>query len=160
MERSGFVYSLMPGRRKSSVILFAYCGHVSVKIAFGVQRDKGHSTGHSVLNVRIEEVGRLSSAGGCDHHSVGIAGINPCSDMLPMKAMAEGSEDKSRIQWASFYLESPFLWFIRNHRVIRTDLAAGCPAGGSVLAVTDRTGFDTVKRFATKHFSYNKKRQQ
>ena len=79
------------------------------------------------------------------YHGMGITGINPSSDMLPMNTMAEGSEDKARVRRATLRFTPPLLRFVRNHCVIGPNLAASRPTGGSMLTVPDSVGFDTVK---------------
>ena len=45
---------------------------VSGQVALGIQRQKAHATGTGIFQVRVQEIRRLTHAGGADHHHMNV----------------------------------------------------------------------------------------
>ena len=121
---------------------------VAHDVAFGVRGEKAHPAGTGILNTGVQPKGGFAYACRADHQHVNVAGVHhrrgvafaPDDDAL-RKSLAVFAGRSLSV----FGLLTPLLWGERDVLIHPSLLAFGHPAGGSVLTVTDRLGFDVVE---------------
>ena len=132
-------------------VITVLLGDVSVvthDVAFGIGGEPRHSRCAGILDTRVQPKGGFTDTCCTDHKSVNVAGVYHCRGVSGASyhdALRQGLAVISRGSLTFGCLFTPTLWIKRHVLVDFLYLCFGRPSSRTVLAVTDRLGFDTVQ---------------